>query len=233
MTSQITITSRFSSQVQHLPQIKKKMYTKESLDYQNGNFNIGFTTNNVIGGTEIIPFCCKICFGLPRSGIEIRECGHTYCRPCIEAQMRQRTATHYELTFHCPYCRVLYVKSDIIDLGKTSKHLMNQYTGIDVRCAYGCGFVGNPINTVQHEKLKCKQRPISCPHLACSSSMTEEAMDKHIEECEHRLIYCEHCGLPHIINSIHDCVRDLRLTIARVYYFKMCITLKFQYERKE
>ncbi len=205
---------RFPYLQQYLGSNKQKSFI--SMDYQEGKFDDGFTNNNVVGGTENLSFSCKICFGLPRNGVELRQCGHTYCESCIKGYMRNLDPYRLKLTYPCPFCRTDFMDVELINLGKTSMHLLNQYKAIDVRCAYGCGFIGNPIGTVEHEKFICKQRPVACPNAGCTSTMTAGSMDAHIEVCEHRLIYCALCYLPRLANSRHDCVEDLRKTILRM-----------------
>ena len=216
MASQALFTTRFQ-QLRSIQNLPKKEHLFQSVDYKNGKFNIGFTNNNVVGGTEKLSFSCKMCYGLPRDGIELRDCGHTYCRPCIDAELRLKDPYSLSVTFACPYCRSPFMKSEIIELGKTSKHLLGLYIAVDVRCAYGCGFVSNPSGTVEHERWKCTRRPVACPNFSCTSTLTAEAMDAHLEVCQNRLVYCALCMLPHLANSRHECVEDLQETINCVF----------------
>jgi len=176
----------------------------------------GFPAENIISTTPVedCPFLCPICKGLPRYPVEIKNCGHLFCRCCIHQVLRSSGA--YDVTVaiaECPICKKLFSHKDSIDISSSSRCLYNLYNSTDLRCTYGCSHTSSPSGMLEHESWECERRPVRCPNSGCKHQATDTDMEKHLDQCPNRRLYCPQCRLPKRASDKHNCVSALRATI--------------------
>ncbi len=66
---------------------------------------------------------------------------------------------------------------------------------------------------LEHESWECERRPVRCPNSGCKHQATDTDMEKHLDQCPNRRLYCPNCRLPKRASDKHDCVSALRVTI--------------------
>lgn len=195
----------------------KKPYLK-SIDYNEDKQQSGWSLELVKCGKDACPFICSICLGLPKFPVEILSCGDTFCFDCIGALILRNIEEHSIYNSgRCPNCKDLFETKDIQAFEEVSKALYRVYTSIDVSCSYGCGLITSTKSLVKHEMWECRKRPVKCPN-GCNKVLPDTEMEAHLDECEHRLVYCNKCKLPKILSEKkHACVKALTDTINRMF----------------
>ena len=174
----------------------------------------GFAPEKVINIAQHAHFICHICKGFPRYPVELKKCGHIYCRFCIFRVLREQNLRCFAMVnAPCPLCKGEFGSSDVLDIKKTSVCLYNLYNSTDIRCTYGCTRICSPSAMMEHETWVCRRRPVLCPHSNCTYQAPDEDMDQHLEQCPRRIIYCHKCRLPKRASVEHDCSAALTTTI--------------------
>ena len=174
----------------------------------------GYQPEKVINIDQHTHFICQICKGYPRYPVELRKCGHLYCRFCIFRVLRQHNLHSFTLAdAGCPLCKEMFCSADVLDIKKTSVCLYNLYNSTDIRCTYGCTHICSPSAMLEHETWICRRRPVICPNSNCTYQTPDEDMDHHLENCARRIIYCNKCRLPKRASEEHDCCSALTATI--------------------
>lgn len=161
-------------------------------------------------------FICSICKGIPRYPTELRKCGHLFCSFCIHHTLRQRgnigIAT---VSAACPMCKRQFTLGDICEIESSSRFLFRLYTELDIRCTHGCSHTCSPPAMLEHETWQCRRRRVRCPNSACNHESSDEDMERHLETCQQRIVYCTGCRLPKRVSDVtHDCIRALSDTIT-------------------
>ena len=147
---------------------------------------------------------CTICLGIPREPVLLANCGHIFCESCI----RNLTTVERHPWFDCPNCRL--PGNCRFELFKRDRWpcLMRQVWDImRMRCYFCKTFVGSPVKVVEHERLSCEKRLISCNSICCDFIGTFNEAVEHALNCEELLICCVSCNYITKLCSIekHDC----------------------------
>ena len=199
-----------------------------SMDFGLPKFEIGFAPENVTTDISNSPFRCGVYFGLPRYPIELKQCGHIFCKLCI-----LRAAAPYSVGGpQCPYCkRPCNCSRDVIDFANGSMALQHMYLSFEVRCYYGCGHISTPTAMLEHETWQCPQRRVGCLNDGCSTILPDVQMEAHLDTCPKRFVYCNSCLLPKRFdtaqhNCVNTCSETLRGMHASIIFYKY---LYFQY----
>ena len=186
----------------------------KSLDYNDDGEQIGWSKDHIIGGANSCPFICTICQGLPKFPTEIQACGDIFCYDCIKLVLNKSNEKFGKGTAKCPNCSIIFKSAQIASIWQESRALLRVFTAIDVRCDYGCGHVCSTVSMIEHEMWYCRKRPVACPNTGCDFHMADDEMDIHVEQCLHRLVFCERCHVPKpVTESNHDCIKALSGTI--------------------
>ena len=174
----------------------------------------GYPPENVVGGADKCHFICHICKGCPRYAVELRRCGHLFCRFCIFRVLRELNIHSFTLVMaSCPVCKEFFASADVLEIKTTSVCLFNLYNATDIRCTYGCQHIWSPTAMMEHETWNCRRRPVKCPNTGCKYQSTDEEMEAHLDMCPQRIIYCVKCRLPKRASEGHDCCAALTSTI--------------------
>ena len=189
----------------------------KSVDYNDGAPQPGWSPAKIVGGGANCSFICSICRGLPKYPYELKACGCCFCLDCNKSKMASPKYEDETVETPCPNCKILFLSREIISFYVNSKALFRIYSGIDVKCEYGCGHVNSTTKMVQHEMWECKRRPVICPNIGCTSKLPHNEMKTHLKSCEHRLLYCTVCQLPKAVDEKeHECVKELLAIINRM-----------------
>ncbi len=174
----------------------------------------GFDTSLIVGYDEKSPFICTICKGLSRYPIELVKCGHVFCYECIAHDRASVDTSGVRIPKKCPNCRSSFKKYDIIHFEISSMALNQIYSSYEIRCPYQCGHISSPKAMIEHETWKCKFRPVKCTNKGCHLVLPDEQMEKHLETCLKRFVFCNKCRLPMMVNNKeHKCISPSRETV--------------------
>lgn len=145
-----------------------------------------------IAGVEMSHITCPICFDIlpPNSAVEGGECGHAFCRRCIEPVVSHQRK--------CPLCRIPLSLSSLKPLNLILRNILSDWK---VCCAYhdmGCEWKGTYGELEAH--ILSPSCLLRCSF--CSQSIAAHAYLNHQRECEKSVKECELC-------HVSVCMRDL------------------------
>lgn len=197
--------------------------------YHAGDFEYeqGFKVENLIKGTPIPELLCGICHGIPRQYCAPPHCYHLFCKSCLTYYIAQygyyQQTRRYEpcRMFRCPICQKESPES--VTMWDDSPHYITQIhnviNGLQLKCPYGCPFVGSSFDMDRHQLELCEERPIQCPNYACFVVVKAKEMGLHFQKCNKHRTYCPECFLPVLISELaqHDC-HDARREALKEFY---------------
>ncbi len=180
-------------------------------EHINGFFDKGYEPDNAININR--KFVCTICLNIPRHPIELKNCGHVYCRGCI-SQVKMTNNDEWSTAQKiCPLCRTVFTEQHIINFDKGSKTLQKIFNEIVISCSFTCGRHLSIYVLNDHEMWLCPRRPVQCPNNGCGIVLPDQEMEEHLDICPKRYVYCSNCFLPRKHDQQHDCVKTLRAII--------------------
>ncbi len=176
----------------------------------------GFDLKSVSKPDEAQSFICHICKLLARYPIELKQCGHLFCKECLDDYSTKPTDLSSGKV-KCPQeDGTDFTVLDRMALEESSKCAYGLYAEIDIKCANGCGAVLSADSMTEHENWVCPKRMVECAHIGCNQRMPHNEIGPHIETCDHRLIYCAICALPRKFLGRHTCIKEMRKTMDRM-----------------
>uniref|UniRef100_A0A3Q4C041 Tripartite motif-containing protein 16-like n=1 Tax=Mola mola TaxID=94237 RepID=A0A3Q4C041_MOLML len=69
-----------------------------------------------------VRFCCSICMELPKEAVTV-DCGHNYCRSCIEGWWDQEKEKE---KYSCPQCRETFIKRPVLKRNNMLEELVEK-----------------------------------------------------------------------------------------------------------
>ena len=120
---------------------------------------------------------CPVCFEIVLEPVQT-SCGHLFCKRCVEGVTR------------CPACREQFTS--------VPDHFNNRRVrSLRVKCPFtakGCKWVGDLGDVGDHEAVRCKFLPKSCPY--CDfNTMQMEKLQQHLRTCDNHTFQCPNgCG---------------------------------------
>ena len=147
----------------------------------------------VIGDIERDLLCCK-CKNVLEDPVKT-SCGHICCRNCIRIVPNEKERKRF-LCFKCGTQLSEDTKANV------EGDIFVRLEKISVECSLGCNTILPLKQMHSHVKTQCQLRMIACVNRGCSHQCPVSHLDKHIVECEYRLIQCEVC-------NVCICYRDM------------------------
>ena len=190
------------------------------------NFETGFEDTYCVEKLTNV-FTCYICKGYPRRPVFIDNHTHLFCEACLmehfkygkdpkdgdpEAQFRVQMAA-------CPICRVKFSFSEMCAFEHMDAFTKAVLKERQVRCPFGCSFVGNSFEVDEHQVYACPRRRLQCPNKDCEEILEAAEMEReHWPTCPKRRVHCMHCKLPVLAceEESHDCVSRLQSAIKSI-----------------
>jgi len=128
----------------------------------------------------------------------VDHCGHIFCKKCIQIY----------LTVHqtCPHSNESLNETELTAMNFIEKILEKQ----TIYCKNkekNCEWIGKYQFYDNHLKLECLKQNINCINSGCTEEFMRGDKDKHLNDCEYRLVKCEYCisSIPFItLTSHHD-----------------------------
>ena len=137
-----------SVNLKHLPN-----YYLSDDDYEQG-----FDENLLITKELGECFLCPICYGVPRRPIILKKCGHGFCEVCITnfvIQSANNSTMDRFSSAKCPVCSTPFMKFETVPYDKFSIPCKKAFILIQLKCPYGCSFVGSPHDMDDHQSYEC------------------------------------------------------------------------------
>ena len=157
-------------------------------------FDKGYDPDNAINPNR--KFVCTICLNIPRHPIELKQCGHVFCRACI-AQVQLSYNGEWRPSHKlCPLCRTVFTEQHIISFENGSKTLQKIFNELVLSCSFNCGRHMSIAVLNDHEMWICPQRPVQCPNNGCGAVLPDQQMGLNLDTCPNRYVYCSQCYLP-------------------------------------
>ena len=179
-------------------------------------FTKGYDADNSINIHR--KFVCTICLCIPRHPIELKACGHVFCRCCVanvQLSYSGEWRTSHKL---CPLCRTRFTEDQIISFESGSKALQNIFKELVISCSFNCGRHMSTGTLLEHEMWLCPRRPVNCPNNGCGAVLPDQEMEQHLDTCANRYVYCSQCFLPRKHDQQHDCVKTLSAIILSKFH---------------
>lgn len=137
---------------------------------------------------------CSICLGYFHDAVS-PICGHTFCRECIVQHLSNST--------QCPLDRIEILADDL----SPNILINNLLSKFKAPCDHeGCEWVGLISDMRKHLGTQCMKNPVDCRFGCGFLAERKETLD-HQLVCDKRLILCTNgCGeeIPHNLTSEHD-----------------------------
>jgi hypothetical protein len=163
-------------------------------------------------------FLCPINFGILNNPV-IDSCGHTYCLHCIQSWVAiggKKTCPLTGLVMDCRNFLPNLALASVIDEFKA-------------KCLHhksGCDWKGTLGGLAHHLGSACSVVRVKCKFEGCSSIFERKQIEEHQQNCEFRLVPCEHCKieLPFCYMAAHIstcayfpimCDQDCGINVAR------------------
>ena len=205
----------------------------------------GIAREQLVEGTEIpkVPdafWVCGACLGVPRMPASL-ECGHISCEVCL----RQIVISHasYELPVgfgSCPRCRFVFSLDKMTPFRALPGVTKIQWQAMKFRCApdmdpiemrnhkiQQCGFVGQFVDFLEHERTGCPNRIVYCPSAGCGVKAIMAEMVEHYATCDKAKVFCSTCGMAVLFRQLehHNCLETLQRTLLRMLTRIMIVKL--------
>jgi hypothetical protein len=146
-----------------------------------------------------IDCCCSICLGIFRDPATI-ECGHTFCRECIDLSLEKKR--------QCPTCRKNLQKGPLPVLC-----LRTYINCLKIKCENDCGWTDNIEKYDTHLRCCEKSSNVDCPK--CRKTILRTSLPKHLlMDCPYRQIECKLCTMKveyHILRLHNRVECELRI----------------------
>ena len=183
-------------------------------------FETGFPLKYVLSQDVKTELICAVCGDLPRMPVEVKNCGHFFCKSCILANIRLRSKKGSRISKHlapCPNCRAPYDCNSIIPFTEFQATLQRLYKNILIKCP-DCQFQGDPFRLDEHQIYECPTRKIQCPNYLCSVVEPAKEMEQHYKTCEQYRTNCPSCFLPvYGDNYGEHCCQNRQAEALRMY----------------
>jgi len=128
-------------------------------------------------------YICSFCEGVLVEPV-VDHCGHIFCKKCIQIY----------LTVHqtCPHSNESLNETELTAMNFIEKILEKQ----TIYCKNkekNCEWIGKYQFYDNHLKLECLKQNINCTNSGCSEEFMRGDKEKHLNDCEYRLVKCEYC----------------------------------------
>ncbi|XP_066931664.1 TNF receptor-associated factor 6-like [Clytia hemisphaerica] len=147
---------------------------------------------------------CSICLMVLCEPMQAEECGHRFCRTCLEELRKSNNGI-----LVCPEDRKII--NVFRDRGK-EREILN-YVICCTNQEKGCNWTA-PLRELQEHLEACQLLSIPCPRLmeGCQQSILRCTMDTHInEECLYRPVLCPFCTTQYLLaqesDHFQECLR--------------------------
>ena len=195
----------------------------QSVDAFKEELETGFDESHVIGGIKSNWTMCSFCQGLPRHPISSRKCGHLFCEQCFQMYFaRNARPNHDWITYKqttCPVCKTMLALTDMEVFDLFTPWAKGIYKAIQVKCPYGCEYIGSAFDVDHHQIYKCPKRVITCPNHGCTTNAQADSMKEHFNTCPMLREYCGQCHLPILKSEMenHECLAHMANIIQSMY----------------
>lgn len=132
---------------------------------------------------DVICALCNEVFLDPR----VLQCNHMFCSACLvrrSARIKADICSTCETPYHGPSCR------------QADEGFKRKLLNLNAICNYKCGMKIKMAHLPEHLKDECQQAPVPCPNAikGCKKKVKRCDLNKHIDECNFRVVTCEACG---------------------------------------
>jgi len=129
-------------------------------------------------------YICPLCGGVfndPRSD----TCGHLFCRKCIKISLEKSGGK-------CPLSDSM-IKEEQLSEQKFVSNILNKQKLYCSNRHKGCLWSDLYQNLSFHLDQECLKQDVKCKNTGCSFISAKENISNHYENCEYRVLNCEHC----------------------------------------
>ena len=145
---------------------------------------MGYDVNKVVAGLQDDLLCCK-CKQVLEDPIKA-TCGHTCCRNCVKTGEGGK-----KKAIKCTKCGSSLIKDD---QGNIEDELRSRLGQVSIQCILGCKITLSLDQMQNHVRAQCQLRQIVCVNRGCLYQCAVIDLDRHLIECDYRLVQCEVCG---------------------------------------
>jgi hypothetical protein len=131
---------------------------------------------------HICGICNFVCNDLYSDG-----CGHPFCKECI--------FPHVENGKVCPISNLSLKTSDLQKI-KCIDDMINKQLVYCVHKTIGCEWLDIITKRDYHLMDQCKYETVNCSNQECGLMIMRKDLDKHLEECDYSIVYCDLCNMP-------------------------------------
>ena len=149
---------------------------------------------------ELICLLCNKVLEKPSS----TACEHVFCTKCLQSAAAKK--------IDCPKCSqpVVPIAEDADK--KIEEQLVDRLGKLSIHCTHrsvGCTTILPWLALDTHAERECEYRPIPCENKGCSEKCPLNALEQHMERCDHRIVECKVCmaRLPRKDMPAHQAVK--------------------------
>jgi hypothetical protein len=128
--------------------------------------------NSKLFVSPVDDFSCTICHSVFKEPIELKNCGHSFCKSCINKWLKKKK--------DCPCCRKIVALKDIIPLRKEK---LDGFEGLIIRCHFASSGCDShmALREMESHLKNCHFRKVECEE-GCGKEIRIKDVPEH--KCE-------------------------------------------------
>ncbi len=143
---------------------------------------MGYDIDKVVDNLVDDLTCCR-CRKVLEDPVKV-ICGHICCKNCVQTENEMKKLI-------CSKCK-MELKEDKQAI--VEEEVCARLDNLFMKCSLGCKNILPLKEMPSHVIAKCQLRMIGCINRGCSHRCPVSHLDKHLVECNFRLIQCEVCN---------------------------------------
>ncbi|XP_070582234.1 TNF receptor-associated factor 2-like [Ptychodera flava] len=138
-------------------------------------------------------YLCSLCTKLLKDPVQTKQCGHRYCRECLEFRIKGSIRNA-----ECKACADENISNSILSLDQiyNDRAILREMSDVKVRCVNeGCNWRGTYKEYDKEHFLTCPMEEIICENAGCGAEIRRCQLTDHLKtKCAMRLVSCQYCG---------------------------------------
>ncbi|XP_070582235.1 TNF receptor-associated factor 2-like [Ptychodera flava] len=135
-------------------------------------------------------YLCNLCNRLLKDPVQTKQCGHRYCRKCLENGIER------DGNAECKACVDENIHDSLLTLDQVYKDraILREMSVVKVRCVNeGCDWKGTFKQYDEEHFLTCPMK--ICENAGCDAEIHRYELADHLQaKCVMRLVSCQYCG---------------------------------------
>ena len=147
---------------------------------------------------------CCLCKNVMIKPRECEKCRKGFCKNCIDGYIDQLVAGDYQIV--CPNCGTENL--NLVEPHPLLVRQLSELKGACINADKGCNLIIAYGDLENHQK-ECGFTTIKCSLYGCEAEMKQSEYDRHVQNCEYRVLRCEKCNAVKPKEGECDCIKNM------------------------